>query len=115
MAEMRRQEQEEGAMEGQHNPTTEGQGRGMGYDKPESPMEAAPFIASVVEAMEGVEFPATKEDVLQCAGDQEVQYKDQRISIRKAIERSDMDKFSSVANVVQAIRDRIEEGAIPER
>jgi hypothetical protein len=101
MAERMGQEQERDLSE-------EGTGRGMGYDKPESPLEAAPFIASVMEALEGLEFPATKEDVLLCAGDQEVQYRDQRVSIKKVIEGTGVEQFSSMANVVQTIRDELE-------
>jgi hypothetical protein len=79
------------------------------YDKPGPPKGTAYGIAAVTQALEGLEFPATKEDVLHRAGHQKIHYrKDQEVDLRRIIQDCDVDEFPSMAQIVQAVSDALE-------
>lgn len=74
------------------------------YDKP-GPAKGRVFgVAAITQALSGLEFPATKEDVLEKVGNQAVQYrKGQEIELRPILEAVDLDEFPSIAQIVEAV------------
>jgi hypothetical protein len=84
--------------------------RGDAYDKPGPPKGTAFGIAAITQALEGLEFPATKDDVLRRAGRQKIQYrKGQEVDLRRIIEDCDADEFPSMAQIVQAVSGALKE------
>jgi hypothetical protein len=84
--------------------------RGDAYDKPGPPKGTAFGIAAITQALSGLEFPATKQDLLERAGDQEIEYrKGQPVSLRQLIEDCEEEEFPSMANIVQAMHGAVEE------
>lgn len=84
--------------------------RGDAYDKPGPPKGTAFGIAAITQALKGVDFPATKKDLLKRAGAQSIEYrKGQPVSLRQVIEDCDIDEFPSMANVVEAVSDALKE------
>jgi hypothetical protein len=71
------------------------------YDKPGPAKGEAFGIAAITQALSGVDFPASKDDLLRRAGNKEIEYrKGQPVSLRDILEDLDMDEFPSMANVV---------------
>src|SRR5262245_34663424 len=61
--------------------------RGDAYDKPGPPKGTAFGIAAITQALEGLEFPATKAEVLRRAGNQIIEYrKGQEVNLRQIID-----------------------------
>jgi hypothetical protein len=84
--------------------------RGDAYDKPGPPKGTAFGIAAITQAMKGIDFPATKADVLKFAGNKTIEYrKGQNVNLRKIIEDCDVDEFPSMANIVEAVSDALHE------
>jgi len=84
--------------------------RGEAYDKPGPPKGTAFGIAAITQALEGVDFPATKEDLLRRAGDRTIEYrKGQPVELRVLIEDLPSDEFPSMANVVEEASDALHE------
>lgn len=84
--------------------------RGDAYDKPGPPKGTAFGIAAITQALSGLEFPATKQDLLERAGDQQIEYrKGQPVSLRQLVEDLEEDEFPSMANIVQAMHVAVEE------
>jgi len=80
------------------------------YDKPGPAKGEAFGIAAITQALHGVDFPATKQDLLDKAGDQEIHYrKHQPVVLRDIIQDLPDDQFPSMANVVQAVSDALKE------
>ena len=80
------------------------------YNKPGPAKGEAYGIAAVTQALHGVDFPTTKEALLDHVGDQEIEYrKDQPVSLRRLIEDAPADDYPSMANVVEAVSDAIHE------
>lgn len=80
------------------------------YNKPGPAKGEAYGIAAVTQALEGVQFPATKDDLLRRAGSQQIEYrKGQRVSLRQIIEDAPADEFPSVAQVVHAVSEALRE------
>lgn len=78
------------------------------YNKPGPAKGEAYGIAAITQALHGLDFPATKEDILRHVGDREVHYrKDQPIKLRPIIEEAPMEEFPSIAQVVQAVSDAL--------
>jgi hypothetical protein len=84
--------------------------RHQAYDKPGPPKGEAYGIAAITQALHGLDFPTTKDDLLERAGDQEIEYrKGQPVSLRQIIEDLDDEEFPSIAQVVQAVSDALKE------
>jgi len=84
--------------------------RHQAYDKPGPPKGEAYGIAAITQALQGLDFPATKDDLLQRAGHQEIEYrKGQPVSLRQIIEDLDEDEFPSMAQVVEAVSGALKE------
>lgn len=62
-------------------------------------------IASVAEKLRGVDFPVSRKDLLQKAGNEEIQWeKDGKsLTLRECLENVDQDRFNSVTEVTQAV------------
>jgi hypothetical protein len=84
--------------------------RGDAYDKPGPPKGTAFGIAAITQALSGLEFPASKQDLLDRAGNQEIEYrKGQPVSLKQLIEDLEDEEFPSMANIVQSMHDALEE------
>ena len=84
--------------------------RGAAYDKPGPPKGEAFGIAAITQALFGVEFPVSKQDLVRRASHQEIEYRKGRpVSLRRIIEDLDVDEFPSMANVVEAVSDALKE------
>lgn len=84
--------------------------RGEAYDKPGPPKGTAFGIAAITQALSGLDFPATKQSLLERAGNQEIEYrKGQMVSLKQLVEDLEEDEFPSMANVVQAMHSAVEE------
>lgn len=80
------------------------------YNKPGPAKGEAYGIAAVTQALDGLHFPATREQVLERAGNQEIEYrKGQLVSLRQIIEDAPADEFPSMAQVVQAVSEALKE------
>jgi hypothetical protein len=74
------------------------------YDKPGPAKGEGYGIAAITQALEGVDFPATKLALLKRAGHQQIHYrKDQPVDLRRIIEDLEDEEFASMANVVHAV------------
>lgn len=80
------------------------------YNKPGPAKGEAYGIAAVTQALDGLHFPATKDQVLKRAGTQEIEYrKGQRVNLRQIIEDAPADDFPSMAQIVQAVSEALKE------
>lgn len=79
------------------------------YNKPGPAKGEAYGIAAVTQALDGLHFPATREQVLERAGNQEIEYrKGQVVALRPIIEDAPADQFPSMAQIVQAVSRALE-------
>lgn len=84
--------------------------RGMPYEKPGPPKGEAYGIAAVTKALHGLDFPASKQALLERAGNQTIEYrKGEQVSLRKLIDDIDKDSFESMAGIVSCISDALHE------
>lgn len=82
-------------------------------EKPGPPKGHAYGIAAVTQALQGLEFPASKQDVLRQAGSQKIEYrKGQSLDLGPVLEKAPAKEFPSMAQVVQAVSDELEEEGI---
>lgn len=82
--------------------------RDMPYDKPGPPKGEAYGIAAVTQALHGLDFPASKQALLERAGDQRIEYrKGEQVSLRQLIDDIDKDSFESMSGVVSCISDAL--------
>ncbi len=80
------------------------------YNKPGPAKGEAYGIAAVTQALDGLHFPATREQVLERAGSQTIHYrKGQMVNLRQIIEDTPADEFPSMAQVVQAVSEALKE------
>lgn len=87
--------------------------RGQAYDKPGPAKGTAYGIAAITQALEGIDFPVTKRDLLKRVGDRQIEYrKDQPISLRKVISDLEAEEFPSMANIVEGVSDALKEEGI---
>jgi hypothetical protein len=90
--------------------------RGAAYDKPGPAKGEAYGIAAITQALEGLDFPVTKKDLLAKAGHKTIHYrKGQPVNLRQIIEDLDVQEFPSMANVVQAVSDALKEEGLSYR
>jgi len=67
-------------------------------------------IAAITQALEGVDLPASKDDLLQRAGNTKIQYRKGRpVSLKQILQDVDQEEFASMANVVSAVKDALHE------
>ena len=86
------------------------------YNKPGPAKGEAYGIAAVTQALEGLHFPATREQVLERAGSQEIEYrKGQQVNLRQIIEDAPADDFPSMAQVVQSVSEALKEEGLSEQ
>lgn len=78
-------------------------------EKPGPAKGEAYGMAAVTQALEGLDFPASKQDVIKKAksgGHDEVSWtKDQKIRISELIQEAPEDNFESMAGVVHAVHE----------
>ena len=80
--------------------------RGAAYDKPGPPEGEAHGIAAITQALSGLEFPVTKDDLLKKVGNRDIEYrKGEPVSLREILDAVEPDSFPSMANVVEAASD----------
>ena len=83
--------------------------RGQAYDKPGPPKGTAFGIAAVTQALKGLDFPATKQDLLNHVKNNTIEYrKGQPVNLRQIIQDTNVDAFPSMANVVEAVSGALE-------
>ena len=84
--------------------------RGDAYDKPGPPKGTAFGIAAITQALEGLDFPATKADLQKRAGNQEIEYrKGQPVRLRPIVDDLEDEEFPSMANVISAVSGALKE------
>lgn len=84
--------------------------RHQAYDKPGPPKGTAFGIAAITQALEGLDFPVTRDELLQKAGSQTIEYrKGQPVELRPLIEDLEDEEFPSMANVVEALSGALKE------
>lgn len=80
------------------------------YNKPGPAKGEAYGIAAVTQALHGVDFPTTKEALLDHVGEQEIEYrKGHPVRLRQIIEDAPAEDYPSMANVVEAVSDALHE------
>lgn len=85
-------------------------GTKQSHNKPGPPEGTAFGIAAITQALSGLEFPAKKQDLLDKAGHQEIEYrKGQPVSLRQLVDDLEEQEFPSMANVIQAMSDALKE------
>ncbi len=90
--------------------------RHRAYDKPGPPKGTAFGIAALTQALDGLEFPATRQDLMRHARNKKVEYrKGQPVALAPLIEDLDEDEFPSMANVVEALSDALREEGLTSR
>ncbi len=78
------------------------------YEKPGPPKGEAYGIAAVTQALEGTEFPASKQDLLNKAGNKTIEWeKGHEIKLRDIIQEAPAKEYPSMANVVSAVSDAV--------
>lgn len=83
--------------------------RRMASEKPGPPKGEAYGIAAVTQALEGVEFPATKQDLLDRAGDSTIEWeKGQEMRLSDALDQLPDAEYPSMADVVSSVSDVME-------
>lgn len=68
-------------------------------------------VAAVTQVLAGIDFPASKEDILeQARGHEEISWtKDRTIDLRSLLDQTDQDEFESMPELVEAISESIRE------
>ncbi|MTJ49810.1 DUF2795 domain-containing protein [Dolichospermum sp. UHCC 0259] len=68
-------------------------------------------VAAVTQALAGIDFPASKEDILeQARGHEEIHWtKDRTIDLRSLLDQTDQDDFESMPELVEVISETVRE------
>ena len=79
----------------------------MPYEKPGPEKGEAYGMAAVTKALQGMDFPATKADLMRRAGDQRISWTKggQKVKLADLISQAPADNFPSMAQVVSAVSD----------
>lgn len=86
------------------------------YDKPGPPKGTAFGIAAITQALEGLDFPVSKQELLAKAGHQRIEYrKDQPVELRPILEDLEDTEFPAISNVVQAISEALKEEGLSKK
>ena len=65
-------------------------------------------VAAVTEKLKGLDFPATRDDVIERLGDEEVQWsKEKTLNLREVVDRLP-NRFERPTDVVKAISDNVD-------
>lgn len=85
------------------------------YEKPGPAKGEAYGIAAVTQALEGLDFPATKEDVLsKVKGNEEIHWtKDKTVNLRTIFLRVPDENFESMAGIVHVVSEATRGGETP--
>lgn len=69
-------------------------------------------VAAVTQALAGIDFPASREEILQQAKDSEQIHwtKDRTIDLRSLLEQTGRDRFESMSEVVELVSQNVKEG-----
>jgi hypothetical protein len=79
------------------------------YEKPGPPKDKAYGMASVTQALDGVNFPANKTDLMNQAGDKSIEWtKGHRMKLRDILAKSPAEEYPSMVQVVSAVSDVME-------
>jgi len=80
------------------------------YNKPGPAKGEAYGIAAITQALHGLDFPVSKQDLLQHVGSKKIEYrKGQTVSLRRIIQDAPDEEFPSMANVVEAVSEALHE------
>ncbi len=61
-------------------------------------------VAAVTQALSGIDFPASKEEILEAKGQEEIQWtKNKTIDLASLLEQTDQDEFESMPELVEVI------------
>lgn len=86
------------------------------YDKPGPQKGEAYGIAAVTQVLQGMEFPAKKQDILdKVRGNEEVHWtKDKAVNLRVIFNRVEQEEFGSMSDVVHVVSEEAhKEGGLP--
>lgn len=77
----------------------------MSADKPGPSKGEAYGMAAVTQALQGTEFPASKQDLMKRAGNQEISWTKggRKMRLADLIEQAPSDRFPTMAQVISAI------------
>jgi hypothetical protein len=77
----------------------------MSYEKPGPDKGEAYGMAAVTQALQGTQFPASKQDLINRAGNQEIAWTKggRKMRLADLIRESPSDNFASMAQVVSAV------------
>lgn len=90
--------------------------RGEAYDKPGPPKGEAFGIAAITQALEGLDFPVTKQELLRRSRGHTIHYrKGQPVDLHRIISDLEVDEFPSMANVVEAVSSALKEEGLSSR
>lgn len=69
-------------------------------------------VAAVTQALSGIDFPASRDEILQQAKDREQIHwtKDRTIDLRSLLEQTGRDRFESMSEVVELVSQNVKEG-----
>ena len=103
------------SFQGEHT-TPAGEGGKVPYEKPGVPKGEAYGIAAVTQALEGLDFPASREQVLaKIKNHEKVSWtKERRVNLRVIFDRVDQDRFESMAGVIHAVSEAARDEGITE-
>lgn len=86
------------------------------YEKPGPAKGEAYGIAAVTQALEGLDFPASRRDLLaKLKGNEQIHWtKERSVNLRELIDNVDEDRFESMAQIVSLISQEAREDDITE-
>ena len=69
-------------------------------------------VAAITQALSGIDFPASRDEILQQAKDREQIHwtKDRTIDLRSLLEQTGRDRFESMSQVVELVSQNVKEG-----
>jgi hypothetical protein len=69
-------------------------------------------VAAVTQALSGINFPASRDEILQQARDSEQIHwtKDRTIDLRSLLEQTGRDRFESMTEVVEVVSQNVQQG-----
>lgn len=83
--------------------------REVPYEKPGPPKGHAYGMAAVTQALEGTDFPASKQDLMNRAGDKDVEIeKGKPVKLRSILEKMPDRQYNSMADVVSEAQGQVE-------
>lgn len=78
----------------------------MEYEKPGPARGEAYGAAAVTQALSGIDFPASKDDLISQRGDRDVEVeKGRSMKLRDLLQRLPQNNFNSMSDLVSSLRD----------